>query len=184
MTNPCRVFGSTISSRRCKWISALLTLAACTRAPDRGDVTVTVADPSRRAAIEDSVRTFAAAVSSAVSEQGPVAWHAYFAASPAFFMASQGQLVFPTADAASQGIDRLVHTLPHVSLTWGNPLRIDVLAPGLAMVAGPYHEMQTDSAGHEMRDDGFFTGIAEHERGGWRLRNAHWSSSSAPSPAR
>ncbi|HEX4600379.1 MAG TPA: hypothetical protein VH116_03205, partial [Gemmatimonadales bacterium] len=54
-------------------------------------------------------------------------------------------------------------------------LRVDPLAPGLAILATSYHEVQVDAQGRRVEEDGFFTGIAEHQTGGWQFRDAHWS---------
>lgn len=63
----------------------------------------------------------------------------------------------------------------HIELTWGNDLRIDPLTRRLALVAVPWREVLTDSAGHVMNQAGFFTGIAEQHNGRWQFRDAHWS---------
>ena len=41
-----------------------------------------------------------------------------------------------------------------------------------------------DLAGKRVEEAGYFTGLAEHGRDGWRLRDAHWSVVSAPPPVR
>ena len=46
-----------------------------------------------------------------VNQRGPEAWRSHFAESPAFFMASEGRLVFPSSDAATQGIEELTHLI-------------------------------------------------------------------------
>jgi hypothetical protein len=93
----------------------------------------------------------------------------------AFFMASEGQLVFPTSDSATKAIQSLTHMISHIELKWGEDLRIDPLAPGLAILAASYHEVRLDPAGHRTEETGFFTGIAEHQAKGWQFRDAHWS---------
>jgi len=139
-------------------------------------------DASAAAAITDSVRTFAADLARGVTHDGPGAWRAYFAATPAFFMASEGRLVFPSSDSAGRAIQTLERTIAHIELRWGDGLRVDPLAPGLAVLAAPYHEVRVDRAGHQVDETGFFTGLAEHRGGAWRLRNAHWSVATPPPP--
>jgi hypothetical protein len=95
-------------------------------------------------------------------------------------MASEGRLVFPDPAAAALGIEQLTHILAHIELTWGDSIRVDPLAPGLAVAAAAYHEVRVDSAGHTVSESGFFTGLAQHGTAGWQLRDAHWSVTAAP----
>ena len=129
----------------------------------------------RKAAVEQEVRQFAAAVSRDITQQGPGAWEKHFADSPAFFMASEGKLVFPSRQAASQAIGELTHSIQHIELTWGDDLRVDALTPEFAVVASSWHEVQSDKEGHQTTESGFFTGLAQRHNGHWEFRNAHWS---------
>src|SRR5260370_41280997 len=61
-------------------------------------------DAAHAVALTDSVRAFVGTVARGVSRDGPAAWRGYFEDSPAFFMASEGQLVFPTSDSATRAI--------------------------------------------------------------------------------
>jgi len=90
-------------------------------------------------------------------------------------MASEGRLVFPSAEAARRGIDALVRVIAHIELRWGDGVRVDAVAPGLAVVAAPYTEVRSDTAGRRVDEAGYFTGLAEHRPEGWRFRDAHWS---------
>jgi hypothetical protein len=123
----------------------------------------------------DSVRAFVATVAADVSNTGPAAWRRHFLDGPAFFMAAEGRLVFPSSDSASRGIQRLTQVITHISLRWGDSLRIDPLAPGLAMVATSYHEVRVAAAGPQVEESGYFTGLAAHGPAGWQFRDAHWS---------
>jgi hypothetical protein len=155
---------------------SVLALAACeTRQGSPGPAQAATLDVRHAAAIEDSVRLFAAEVAEAVSQQGPAAWRSYFLSDPAFFMAAEGRLVFPNSDSAVGGIRLLTQAIAHIELRWGQPLRVDPLAGGLAMLAAPYHELRIDTAGRRVEEDGFFTGLAEHRPAGWQFRDAHWS---------
>jgi hypothetical protein len=131
--------------------------------------------PARSAAVEDSVRAFARAVAHDVTEEGPAAWRRHFADSPAFFMAANGQLVFPNSAAATAGIQGLARNFKHIELHWGDDLRVDPLTPDLAVMAASWREVLVSTAGRSMEETGFFTGIAEHRDGRWQFRNAHWS---------
>jgi hypothetical protein len=165
-------------------IVAGVALGACDiqRGPPNGrDGTSNLAGPAsgldaqHAAAIDDSARTFAADVARGITQRGPAAWREYFISGPAFFMASEGRLVFANGGAATKGIEALTHVITHIELRWGDGLRVDVLAPGLAMIAAPYDEVRVDSAQHRLEEIGFFTGLAEHRSEGWRFRDAHWS---------
>ena len=145
-------------------IALALALSACA-APPTPSTTATA----------DSVRTFADRVARGVSERGPAAWRDYFADTSAFFMASEGQMVFPSGDSAARGIEALKQVIARIELRWGDSVRVDALAPGLAMMAASYQEIRVDQAGHRIEERGFFTGLAEHRAGRWRFRDAHWS---------
>jgi hypothetical protein len=101
---------------------------------------------------------------------------------PAFFMAAEGRLVFPTSDSAARAIGTLERLVALIELQWGSDLRVEPLAPGLAVLAASYHETRVDHAGRRVEEDGFFTGLVQHRSDGWRLRHAHWSVA-APAPA-
>lgn len=136
---------------------------------------------ARKAAVEKEVRQFAAAVSQDVTQKGPPAWGKHLEDSPAFFMASEGKLIFPDRQAARTGIVEFTHTIQHIELTWGDDLRVDPLTPEFAIVASSWHEVWSDKEGHQTTENGFFTGLAERHNGQWQFRNAHWSVA-APSP--
>lgn len=130
---------------------------------------------AQKVTVEQEVRQFAAAVSRDVTEKGPAAWDKHLEDSPAFFMASEGKLIFPDRQAARTGIREFTHTIQHIELTWGDDLRVDALTPEFAMVASSWHEVWSDKEGHQTTENGFFTGLAEHHAGQWQFRNAHWS---------
>ncbi len=119
------------------------------------------------------MRRFAQAVAEDVTREGPVAWRQHFADSPAFFMAAEGRLALPNSETATRVIQDLARVITHIELRWGNGLRVDPLAPGLAILAAPYHEVRVDTAGHRVEENGCFTGLAEQRTGRWRLPNAH-----------
>lgn len=157
-------------------VLAVVTPAGCVAGRDpASDLT-----PAHAAAIADSVRSFAQTVAADVTREGPVAWRRHFAESPAFFMASEGHLALPNSEAATRLIQDLARSITHIELRWGDGLRVDPLAPGLAILATPYHEVRVDTAGHRVEESGFFTGVVEHGTGPWRLRNAHWSVAGPP----
>lgn len=133
------------------------------------------------AAVESGVRTFMAAVARDVTQEGPLAWSSYFDESPAFFMAVNGQMAFPSGAAAKDGMPSVAQAIKHIDLKWGDDLRIDALTPELAVLAAPWHEVQTNAGGHIVEESGFFTAVAEYRNGRWLFRNAHWSSPVAAS---
>lgn len=132
-------------------------------------------------ALSDSGRAFAGIVAPGVSRDGPAAWRGSFEDSPAFFMAAEGELVFPTSASATRAIRGLTQRLASIALRWGAGLRVDPLGPGLAVMAAPDTEVRVDNAGRRVEEAGFFTGIAEHRDPGWQFRDAHWSVAGPPS---
>ncbi|MGA7161378.1 MAG: hypothetical protein WBZ48_10275 [Bacteroidota bacterium] len=107
---------------------------------------------------------------------GPNAWLHYFSRSQQFFMASNGQLVFPNNDSATIFVHEFSKKIRRVDLTW-NDVRIDSLAPNLAVLAASFSEIQTSITGEQVAPAGYFTGIVEYTPSGWKLRDAHWSMS-------
>jgi len=140
--------------------------------------------PTRAAAVEKDVRAYASAVAHDVTQEGPLAWRRHFSDGPAFFMASEGRLVFPSSASATTGIQDFARTVRHIELAWGDDLRVDALTPELAGIATPWHEIRVDANGHRVDESGYFTAIAEYRGGHWQLRNAHWSVAAPPPAAR
>lgn len=132
--------------------------------------------PKERSLVKDSVQLMAESIAKNISHEGPVVWLRYFEKGPDFFMASDGQLVFPNIDTATSFINNyLIKEMPKIELHW-NSIRIDPLTPNLASISAVYHEDITDSSGKMTPHDGYFTGIAHQTSQGWKLHNAHWSS--------
>ena len=115
-----------------------------------------------------------------VSNRGPVAWRDHLANGPNFFMASEGRLVFADSAALDRGLVDLTATIAKIDLTFGKDLRVEALTPTLAMVAASYHEVLVDKTGKRVKENGYFTGLAEKGPAGWKFRNAHWSVAAAP----
>lgn len=139
--------------------------------------------PARAAVIEQEVRQLMQSVARDVTQQGPLAWLKYLEAGPSFFMAVNGQMAFPDGAAAREGTQNFSHTIQHIELQWGD-LRIDPLMSQFAVVGAPWREIRVDNAGRRIEETGFFTALVEFRDGRWQFRNAHWSSSAAPSPSR
>lgn len=138
--------------------------------------------PARPAPVEQEVRQLMQSVARDVTQQGPLAWLKYLEAGPSFFMAVNGQMAFPDGTAAREGTQNFSRTIQHIELQWGD-LRVDPLTSRFAVVAAPWREISVDQAGRRTEDAGFFTALAEFRDGRWQFRNAHWSSSAAPSPS-
>jgi len=126
-------------------------------------------------AVDRAVRAFMQNVAHSVTREGPLAWLKYFDASPAFFMAVNGQMAFSNADAARDGTRTFSQTIRQIELKWGNDLRVDVLTDEFAIVAVSWSETQVDNAGHSRATTGYFTALAQYREGHWQFRNAHWS---------
>lgn len=131
--------------------------------------------PDEAVTVDRAVHAFMQTVSHSVTQDGPLAWIKYFDASPAFFMAVNGQMAFPNADAAQDGTRKFAQSIRHIELTWGDDLRVDPLTNEFAMVAVSWREIQVDTAGHSVTETGYFTGLAEYRERHWQFRNAHWS---------
>ena len=126
------------------------------------------------AAVRDSVQKMAGSIAKDIACEGPVAWLRYFENTPEFFMASEGQLVFPNNDSAKNFIkNTLVKSISKIELHWNN-IRVDPLTTRLAGISANFHEDITDYEGKKIAEDGYFTGIAHQTPQGWQLRNAHW----------
>ena len=83
--------------------------------------------PAQRAVVEDGARRFTASVAHDVTQDGPMAWGRHFADRPEFFMAVNGQLAFPSGQAAAQAIPEVARQYKHIELRWGGDLRLDAL---------------------------------------------------------
>jgi hypothetical protein len=153
---------------------AFLTTGACGREPP--DL-----DGAHADAMRDSVRQFAVQIARDLARDGPAAWLRHFERDAAFFMASDGVLVFPDHDSATVFVEGLARAVSSVDLEWID-LRVEPVAPGLAVIASAYHEAITDTAGATTTFSGYVTGLARHTDRGWRLRDLHWSSPAPPRP--
>ena len=120
------------------------------------------------------VSAMASAIARDLHSEGPNAWLRYFGRSPGFFMASDGTIAFANNDSADVFVHALAKSMRRIELQWG-ALRIDSLAPRVAQLAAPFDEVLTDTAGHDAKFSGYFTGVAVRGDSGWTLRNAHWS---------
>ena len=146
-------------------IAGFFVCVGCSRsgaAPASGESTV------------QGVSSMAAAISRDLHSDGPNAWLRHFGRSPGFFMASDGRLAFPNNDSATVFAHALATSMKRIELHWG-ALRVDSLAPGVAQMTAPFDEVLVDTAGHEAKFSGYFTGVAQRGDSGWVLRNAHWS---------
>lgn len=132
-------------------------------------------------ALRDSVEAFLAAIPPALTSDGPIAWLAFFENTAAFYMASDGQVVFPTWEAAETFLEDFAARVSGMELVWDS-VRVEPLAPSLAAVAAAYRESITDTAGTTIDFSGYVTGVARRRSGEWKLQSLHWSSpvSSAP----
>jgi hypothetical protein len=177
MSSWARVLPAPFRSRKLRIRSLLLavTLAACVLGAADASPSHALT-PGGATSVDQAVRAFMQTVSHSVTQDGPRAWIKYFDASPAFFMAVNGQMAFPTPAAAQEGTRKFAQTIRHIELNWGDDLRIDPLTNEFAVVGVSWREMQVDTAGHSITETGYFTGLAEYREGRWQFRDAHWSS--------
>lgn len=177
MSSSTRVLSVLLLSRKLRIRSLLLavTLATCVPSGTGASYSHSVT-PDGATSVDQAVRAFMQTVSHSVTQEGPIAWIKYFDASPAFFMAVNGQMAFPNAAAAQEGTRKFAQTIRHIELKWGDDLRVDALTNEFAVVAGSWREIQVDAAWHSVTETGYFTGLAEYREGHWQFRDAHWSS--------
>jgi hypothetical protein len=157
--------------------------AGCRTATNQPTASQTLT-PERVAAIQQDVTAYAGTIARDITTEGPSAWRRHFADSPAFFMASEGRLVFPDSASATAAIQELTRSVKHIELTWGDDLRVDPLAPQFAVVGASYHEIRVETSGKRIDEKGFFTATAENANGRWQLRDAHWSVLAPPAEER
>jgi len=177
MSSSARVLPVLFLSRklRIRFLLLAITLAACVPSGAGASHSNSVT-PDGAASVDQAVRAFMQTVSHSVTQDGPTAWIKYFDASPAFFMAVNGQMAFPNPAAAQEGTRTFAQTIRHIELKWGDDLRVDPLTNEFAVVAVSWREIQVDTAGHSVTETGYFTGLAEYREGRWQFRDAHWSS--------
>ncbi len=125
------------------------------------------------------VRQMASSIARDISTGGPNAWLRYFTGDRDFFMVNDGSLQFSSYGDARVFLNKFSAGVAHLELTWAD-IRVDALAPGVAVMASPYREVLTDTGGHVSRFDGYFTGVVVWTKTGWKLRDAHWSSPVTP----
>ncbi len=173
-------------SRRTYGVAVLLALAWAGHCygQDRLSERTKAQTPRSAASETESVRTFMRAVAHDVTKVGPNAWLKYFDKSPAFFMVVNGTMPFPNGVAAQEGTRKFAEKNRRIELQWGNDLRVDPLAPGLAVVAASWHEVQIDTAGHRVEQAGYLTAVAEKRDGRWLFRDMHWSQPAASAAAK
>jgi hypothetical protein len=138
--------------------------------------------PERAAPVETGVRDFMRQVAHDVTQDGPAAWRKHFADTPAFFMVVNGKIAFASGAAAVAGLPQVAAAIKQIELKWGDDLRVDPLAPDIAVVGAPYHELQLWADGRRVEESGYFTGVLQYRDGRWQFRDCHWSEP-VPPPA-
>ena len=153
-------------------LTAVFLVSSILNAGDHNGHRSSISEP---ASLTRAVQEFMAAVARDVTAQGPHAWRKYLSHEHAFLMASNGELVFESGEAAQQGIGSLEQSIERIFLQWGKGLHVDPLSDTLAQVGVPFHETLVEKTGKQVSVDGYFTGLAEHTDAGWQFRSAHWS---------
>jgi hypothetical protein len=98
---------------RIRSLLLVITVAACLPADASHTHSVT---PNGAAPVDQAVRAFMQTVCDSVTQDGPMAWIKYFDASPAFFMAVNGQMAFPSTACASPCLRSIGPAWMHSSL--------------------------------------------------------------------
>jgi hypothetical protein len=132
--------------------------------------------------IDSDVRHFMSDAAHDVTQDGPSAWRKYFADTPAFFMVVDGQMAFASGAQATTGIQQVAKSIKQIELKWGDDLRVDPLAPEIAVVAASYREIQMWANGRRVEENGYFTGVVQYRDGRWQFRDCHWSEPVPPPP--
>jgi hypothetical protein len=154
---------------------ALFACASTRPAPSPSPASLAAAELAKAGS---EVVAFVKGVEEGVTKRGPTAWRDYFSEIPTFFMVVDGKVAFAGPGEATRGIEQVAKNITRIELQWG-VVRVDVLSPQLASVGAPYHEVQVWADGHQVTEDGYFTGLADRGKDGWRFRNVHWSSARA-----
>ena len=124
--------------------------------------------------VKEGVRNMAYEIVRDLHNEGPISWLKYFSNSRQFYMASDGQLVFPNYDTADVFVRMFAKQVKQIDLTWSD-IRIDSLSPDLGNLAASFHEILIRTGGIQDTSAGYFTGVVENTPTGWKLRDAHWS---------
>ena len=155
-------------------VGASLLVASC-------EPSAPVLTPEHRAALADSVRELAARMAADVSARGYRGFPAAMDSAPDYSWAYNGLLPFTSYD--SMAAWARAEDEPHAPETFAwDTVRVSVLAPGIATVAGTYAETQTDSTGAPQTEHGIFTAVAVHRADGWKFTGAHTSTQAPPPP--
>src|SRR5215469_3741289 len=97
-------------------LTAIFMMSSILNAGDHNGHRSSISEP---ASVTRAVQEFMAAVARDVTAEGPHAWRKYLSHEHAFFMASNGELVFETGEAAQKGIGVLEQSIERISLQWG-----------------------------------------------------------------
>ena len=92
---------------------------------------------------------------------GPLSWLKYFKNTPEFYMASGGQMIFPSHDSATKFIKELVKQIQKkIELRWSN-IRVDPMSNKFANVAVIWNKDLTDFSGNQTSHRGYFSAVSE-----------------------
>ena len=98
------------------------------------------------AAIE--IRAELAAIAVDLENGGPAAWLPHFVRDGTFWMASEGELKFPTYADAEVAVLGFAPSIERMELLWPDP-RVEVLGPELASFGVDYAELLVQTDGEE-----------------------------------
>jgi hypothetical protein len=140
--------------------------------------------PAHRAAVDDSVREVTARLAAEISAHGYRAFVPVMDSAPGYVWAYNGFLPFTSFDSMAAWARRDPEPESPETFAWDS-VRVEPLAPGIAVVAATYTETRPDSAGRPNTEQGAFTAVALHRADGWKFTDAHTSTlPPAPPPAR
>lgn len=124
------------------------------------------------------VAAFMDSIPARLHAAGPIGWLDLFDAEGGFRMATDGVLLFPSHDSATTFLEAFGPTTREMAIAWDS-VRVELLAPGVALAETGYRESITDTAGTVSRFGGHVSMLLRRGSSGWRIRHLHWSSPAA-----
>lgn len=157
-----------------KMLFALL-IATITASTGCRGTSTSVSETAAASQISQGALEFMDVVAAGVSRDGPIAWKRYLGTDPAFYMVSEGRLVFDGGEVARRSIDDLTRTIERIELRWGEPIRVDPQSSTRVLISAAYFERIVTRSGVTTNEQGWMTGLAERRPEGWSFLNLHWS---------
>ena len=132
-------------------------------------------DKEQISIVKDSCLQLMNRIPATLSRSGPGGWLVFFEDNPEFFMASDGDMVFPDHKTAEKIITgTLSKEFEKIDLRW-NQLRVDYVSDNFGTISAAFDETLFFFGGKKTTVEGYFTATGHRTIAGWKLLNAHWS---------